>query len=123
MSDDYLSEFALRRNLPVKYLCPTMLAAVRGPDDWAQVDASEVKYELTGRIRAILFGQYPGVFTSYPMTVEGFSNIKTALENIPDSFHHFLAHLEMAIFACQDEAVWGGYGKELFQILTYKVRN
>ena len=126
--DDYLSNYNLRSKLLGKYLNPGMLSAVRGPDNWQDKDADEVKYEIVGRIRFILFDSYPGVYTSWHMERDGINNLKTAIDALPiggdrQCFHHFLAHLKMAVFLCQDEAVWGGYGAEIYEYLEQKLRS
>lgn len=122
MTEEYLNAYNLRNGLPSKFLSGLMLAAVRGPDDTYDVNATEVKYELTGRIRAILFRNYPGVHTTYPIEAGGVSNVKKAIDNLPNSFFHFLTHIEQALFVCQDEPVWGGYGKELYEYLANYTR-
>lgn len=110
--------YELKKNLPDRYLTSAMLSAIRGPDS-DNYDLTELKYELTGRIRALLFNYYPGVHNIHPMGAEGFSNAKTAIESLvlKRKHEHFLAHLCTAVFMCQDEPIWGSYGEDLHRIL------
>lgn len=97
-----------------------LMAAVRGPDNDNET-FGKLKFELTGRVRVILFEEkdIKGISNSEPLTNDDLKNIAGWVKKIACSqaARHYLRHIREAIAASRTHKVWGKKADKLTDLL------
>ena len=113
-----------RRKVPKKRkgLIPSryydLVSAVRGPDEFRDSNREALKWEVTARIRAILFAsavESRGDYNDLLMTNDDVLHVQCAAAAILDDpfGDHFINHLRKAVSKSEKHRIWGGLGAKL----------